>query len=73
MNDNTENQVVDAGLDETIKKLTPEKIQTVVNQVLDKESAARLQVYIETCVRCGLCSEACHTYLSRDKEPEKKS
>ena len=69
MNDNTENQVVDAGLDETIKNLTPEKIQTVVNQVLDKESAARLKVYIDTCVRCGLCSEACHTYLSRDKDP----
>jgi len=69
MSDKAENQVVDAGLDETIKKLTPEKIKAVVDQVLDKECSARLQVYIDTCVRCGLCSEACHTYLSRDKDP----
>ena len=62
-------RVVDAGLDETIKKLTPEQIEKTVNKVLDKECAARLKVYIDTCVRCGLCAEACHTYLSRDKDP----
>ena len=62
-------QVVDPGLDETIKKLTPEKIEQVVNHVLTKESAARLQVYIEECVHCGLCAEGCHHYLSRDRDP----
>jgi Fe-S oxidoreductase len=62
-------QVVDAGLDETIKKLTPEQIAATVQRVLGPESAARLQVYLDTCVHCGLCAEACHTYLSRDRDP----
>ncbi|MEZ5358601.1 MAG: (Fe-S)-binding protein [Candidatus Zixiibacteriota bacterium] len=61
--------VADLGLDEAIKKLTPEQIEKTVNAVLDNECAARLQVYMDTCVRCGLCAEACHTYLSRDKDP----
>ena len=52
-------QVEDAGLDESIKKLTPEKIQRVVKHVMTKETAARLQVYVDTCVRCGLCAEVC--------------
>jgi Fe-S oxidoreductase len=61
--------VIDAGLDETIKKLTPEQIAAAVQRVLGAESAARLQVYLDTCVHCGLCAEACHTYLSRDNDP----
>lgn len=67
--DSPESKVVDPGLDETIKKLTPEKIKRVVNHVLTKENAGRLQMYVDTCVHCGLCAEACHTYLSRDKDP----
>jgi len=63
-------QVVDPGLDEQIKKLTPEKIQKAVKRVLTKEAAARLKVYIDTCVHCGLCAEGCHTYLSRNKDPQ---
>jgi Fe-S oxidoreductase len=62
-------QVVDPGLDEAIEKLTPEQIESVVNHVLTKESAARLQVFIEECVHCGLCAEGCHHYISRDKDP----
>jgi len=69
MTETPESRVVDLGLDEAIAKLTPEKIQSVVQRVFTKESAARLKVYLETCVRCGLCAEACHTYLSRDKDP----
>jgi Fe-S oxidoreductase len=64
-----EDQVVDPGLDETVKKLTPEMIAEVANRVFTKESAARLQVYLDTCVHCGLCAEACHTYVSRDQDP----
>jgi Fe-S oxidoreductase len=64
-----ESKVDDAGLNESIKKLTPEKIQHVVQRVFNKESAARLQVYLNTCVHCGLCAEACHTYVSRDHDP----
>ena len=69
MTETPENWVVDPGLDEGIAKLTPEMIQAAVQRVLTKESAARLKVYLETCVRCGLCAEGCHTYLSRDKDP----
>ena len=69
MKETPESQVADPGLDEAIKKLTPEKIQAVVQRVLNKEAAARLQVYLDTCVHCGLCAEACHTYISRDKDP----
>jgi Fe-S oxidoreductase len=64
-----ESQVVDPGLDESIKKLTPEKIERVVQRVLTKETAARLKIYLETCVHCALCAEGCHTYLSRDRDP----
>jgi Fe-S oxidoreductase len=70
MADLADAKVVDPGIDEQIKKLTPERIEQVINRVLKKESAARLQVYLETCVHCGLCSDACHTYLSRDKDPD---
>jgi Fe-S oxidoreductase len=65
-----ESKVVDPGLDESIKRLTPAKIEQVLNHVLDNETSARLKAYIETCVHCGLCAEACHTYLSRGKDPQ---
>ncbi len=61
--------VVDPGLDEQIKKLTPEKIEDVISKVLTEETAARLNVYMQSCVHCGLCAEACHFYLSNDKDP----
>jgi len=69
MAETAENQVVDPGLDESVKKLTPETIERVVQRVLTKESAARLKIYLETCVHCALCAEGCHTYLSRDRDP----
>jgi len=69
MKETPESQVKDPGLDDAVKKLTPEKIQRVVQKVLTKECAARLKVYVDTCTHCGLCAEACQTYLSRDKDP----
>jgi Fe-S oxidoreductase len=69
MTETPESLVVDPGLDEAIARLTPEKIQSAVQRVFTKESAARLKIYLDTCVRCGLCAEGCHTYLSRDKDP----
>jgi Fe-S oxidoreductase len=69
MADQVINKVSDPGLDETVKKLTREDVRKVVERVLTRENAARLRVYLETCVHCGLCAEACHTYLSRDKDP----
>lgn len=64
-----EEEVEDPGLDKGIEGLTPEKIQKVINRVLQGETGARLKVYVDTCVHCGLCSEACHYYLSHDKDP----
>ncbi|MFH1809376.1 MAG: 4Fe-4S dicluster domain-containing protein [Pseudomonadota bacterium] len=70
MSDPADRAVVDEGIRKGLERLTPQRIQDVIQHVLDKESAARLQVYMETCVHCGLCAEACHTYLSRDKDPD---
>ena len=69
MNNTPANQVTDPGLDEAIKRITPDQIEAAVQHVLTKETAARLKVYIDSCVHCGLCAEACHTYISRDGDP----
>jgi len=52
-----------------VARLSEEKIAAVVNQVLKGETGARLKAYVQTCVHCGLCSEACHYYLSHDNDP----
>ena len=62
-------KIIDEGLERGVEKLTPERIEKVVNRVLKSESGARLKAYVETCIHCGLCSEACHYYLSHDKDP----
>jgi len=67
---NTETYKIDKGIDEGAAKLTPERIEKVVNQVLSAETGARLKTYVDTCVHCGLCSEACHFYLSHDNDPQ---
>lgn len=65
-----EKQITDQGLEKGIEKLTPSKIQETVNKVLKGETGARLKAYVDTCVHCGLCSEACHYYLSHNKDPK---
>lgn len=62
-------KVDDPGIDKRLEELTPEQIERTIMECLDKETAARLQVYVKTCVHCGLCSEGCHYYLSHDKDP----
>ncbi len=61
--------IEDVGLDQGIARLTPEHIEKVINQVIDAETGVRLKMYVDTCVHCGLCSEACHWYLSYDRQP----
>ena len=63
-------KIVDEGVDKGIARLTPEKIEQVINKVLKTETGARLKTYVETCVHCGLCSEACHYFLSNDNDPK---
>lgn len=67
---NTSKQITDEGLVRGASKLTPEKIEQVVNSVLKAETGARLKTYVDICVHCGLCSEACHFYLSHDNDPK---
>ena len=48
----------DVGLDESIKALTPEKIEKTIKAVIGGRSA-RIRGVLETCIHCGLCSKAC--------------
>ena len=64
-----ERQPEDEGIRVGVSRLGPEKIEKVIRQVLDQETGARLKAYVETCIHCGLCSDACHFYLSNDKDP----
>jgi ferredoxin len=62
--------IADPGLDETIKRLTPEKIEKTINSVLNlRKNSARFLAPLETCTHCALCADACHWYLSHDKDP----
>jgi Fe-S oxidoreductase len=63
-------EIKDEGLDKGAEKLTEDRIQQVINNVLDQEAGARLKTYVKTCIHCGLCSEACHFYQSHDKDPQ---
>jgi Fe-S oxidoreductase len=70
MADQEDAQVADPGIDDAIARLQPQEIERTINRVIKQETAARLKVYLQTCVHCGLCSEACHTYLSRNRDPD---
>ncbi|MEW6215161.1 MAG: (Fe-S)-binding protein [Nitrospirota bacterium] len=60
----------DIGIDETIKRLTPEKIEKTINSVLNlRKNSGRFLAPLETCIHCGLCAPACQWYLSNDKDP----
>ena len=62
-------QIADGGLAMGRAKLTQERIAQVINHVLANECGGRIRAYVGTCVHCGLCSEACHYYLSHDNDP----
>ena len=61
--------IKDEGIERGAEKLTPERIEKTINAVLGNEAGARLKAYVDTCAHCGLCSEACHFYISRDRDP----
>jgi Fe-S oxidoreductase len=62
-------KIEDVGLNAGIAKLTPQKIQEAFVKFIDGETGAKLKVYNQTCVRCGMCSEACHYFMSHDGDP----
>lgn len=67
--DESGNRILDEGIERGVANLTEDHIEEVINQILKEETGARLKTYVETCVHCGLCSEACHYYLSHDRDP----
>ena len=60
--------IPDKGLDETIARLTPEKIEKTIKAVIGGRSS-RIKAVMNTCIHCGLCAESCQWYLSYDKDP----
>ncbi len=61
--------IEDVGLRGGVSKLTPEQIQKTVNAVISGETGAKLKAYAETCMRCGLCAQACHFSQSHPDDP----
>lgn len=61
--------IEDIGLRQGVSRLNEDKIQKVVKGVLAGETGARLKAYAETCVRCGMCAQACHFYMSHEGDP----
>jgi len=61
--------IKDEAVERGAEKLTPERIEKTINAVFDNEAGARLKAYVDTCAHCGLCSDACHFFLSRDRDP----
>jgi Fe-S oxidoreductase len=65
----TVKEALDQGLEKGVARLSTDKIEAVIQSVLTNETGARLKAYVNTCIHCGLCSEACHYYLSHEKDP----
>ena len=65
----TVKEALDQGLEKGVAKLSADKIKATIQSVLTNETGARLKAYVDTCIHCGLCSEACHYYLSHEKDP----
>ncbi len=62
-------KATDEAVENGLKRLKPERISQVINQVLHRETGPRFKAYVDTCMRCGLCSDACSYFLSNDREP----
>jgi Fe-S oxidoreductase len=62
-------KVLDQGIEVGLARLTPERIEKVIRGILQGATGARFEAYLQTCTHCGLCSDACHFYLSNDKNP----
>ncbi|WP_022664182.1 electron transfer complex ferredoxin TmcB [Desulfospira joergensenii] len=70
MQDTKVEKNTDQAVENGLERLTPERIESVINQVLEKETGPRFKAYVETCMRCGLCADACSYFLSNDRDPE---
>ncbi|MFW5735674.1 MAG: electron transfer complex ferredoxin TmcB, partial [Oceanidesulfovibrio sp.] len=60
----------DPGIMRGLEKLDEATIERVINQTLEAEGGARLKILVDTCVHCSLCSDACHFFVSHDRDPK---
>ena len=44
-------KVLDEGIEVGASRLTPERIEKVINSVIKGETGARLKTYVETCIQ----------------------
>jgi Fe-S oxidoreductase len=65
----SERKIEDGNLLKGVANLTQEKIRAAFVQVTQGEASARLKAYYETCMRCGMCAQACHFSLSHPDDP----
>jgi Fe-S oxidoreductase len=63
-------EVADQGIDKRLEELSLEQIEQTINKVLAAEMNARMTAYLQTCVHCGLCANACHYCLSHNMDPK---
>ncbi|BCS96106.1 ferredoxin [Desulfoluna limicola] len=59
----------DKGIDAGLALFDEDRVKQIIKHVINTEASPRLNAYLSTCVHCGLCSDSCHYYLSRDKDP----
>ncbi|MCF6247885.1 MAG: (Fe-S)-binding protein [Desulfobacula sp.] len=60
----------DSAIEDGLAKLNPERITKVIQEVLYKETGPRFKAYVETCMHCGLCADACSYFISNDSNPK---
>ena len=63
-------EILDEGIEKGGAKLDNKQIEDAIKSVLDTETGERLKIYVDTCVHCGLCSDACHHFLSMGRDPK---
>ncbi|WP_300674029.1 electron transfer complex ferredoxin TmcB [Desulfoluna sp.] len=59
----------DEGLESGLAQFDEDRVKKIIKKVIEEEASPRLDAYLSSCVHCGLCSDSCHYYLSRDKDP----
>ena len=60
---------IDKTVDFNSDKLSSEKIKKTITEVINAESGIRFNSYLNSCLNCGLCADACHFYLSSEMDP----
>jgi ferredoxin len=67
-NKNSE-RATDQAIEEGLAALDMDQVAQVINSVLENETGPRFKAYVETCMHCGMCADACAYFLSNDRDP----